>query len=307
MPFASLLTFTSMALVLALTARGASAADGDTVVNATSTLPNWSTKAVYQPSPVRAAAAPAGYTGALVVSAPPSADRARQRDLYLPVAEYLSKVLGRSVVFKGADNWLAYSKAMTAGEFDLVLDDSHFTAWRVERIQHTPLVRISEDVSFVIVTDASDDKVRKLRDLEGRRVCGMAGPRLGMLVTFAQFTNPARQPYLVESPDWDSVVQAFAAGKCAGAILPAATAEKHKNGMRVLYQSSSYPGLALSAGPRIGDELKTKIVHALTEDPAGKTATRKLRENYGIRDFVASQGQEYAGLSDLLKDSLYYR
>lgn len=281
----------------------------DMLVKTNATLPQWSAKAAYRPGTVTAPASRsvAIDRGALVMTAPPGDSAERQQELYAPIAEHLSKILGQPVVFKAAHNWLAYSKEMTAGAYDLVFDDSHFNAWRAERIQHSSLVRLSDNVAFALVANARDGKVRNIGDVSGRRVCAVAGPNLATLAVLAQFSNPARQPVLVESADWAGVQQNFAAGQCVGAILPVSGANKVKGNARVLYQSPEFPSPALSAGPRVNDAMQTKIVHALTEDANGKQAARKLRDSYGVAGLVAVRGQEHAGLSALLKDSLYYR
>jgi hypothetical protein len=53
-------------------------------------------------------------------------------------------------------------------------------------------------------------------------------------------------------------------------------------------------------------ELHKKIAQALLSEE-GKQATAKLRTAYAGQDFIPTTRDEYAGLGDLLKSSLYYQ
>ena len=279
----------------------------DLLIKTNAVLPQWNTKTAYtQPSKNASTAIKpsAVATDDLVLSAAPL-DLAQQQQLYTPLAEHLSIVLGRKVVFKGADNWLSYSKEMTAGNYDLVFDSAHLNAWRAERIGHAPLVKFPDEVVYTLAVKA-DSKIADAKDLRGRAICGAAAPHLGTLTVMAQFTNPARQPKLLEMNDVAEAYGALKDGKCAAAILSLSDVEKHKGATRVLYQTRAFPSQALSAGPRVSAAMRAQVVRALTT-AASAQATQKLRGFYQAKEFVAVSGGEYAGLGGLLSDSLYYR
>lgn len=279
------------------------------VTAANAALPQWTVKTAYQP-PTQAvfnAALPHPNTvsASLILTTVPG-DAAEQQRIYAPIAERLSTALGRKVQFRPASDWLTYSREMTAGTYDLVLDDAHFNGWRTEHLQHVPLLSLGERTTFGLVTRIGDDNNQSVDKLSGRRVCTVAAPDLGALVVLAQFSNPMRQPMIVESADTNATYEAFNDGKCAAAILPKQTIEKHQSELRVLYQTPSFPGATLSAGPRIDAAMRSKIVVALTTD-LGVKATQALRKYYGSSALVPAQPREYAGLSHWLKDSLYYQ
>lgn len=278
----------------------------DVIRAADAALPQWTTKATYKPPlapaiPVPAQATPA--SGDLVLGATPDEGDATGA---AELATYLSRTLGRRVIFSPANNWLAYSKDMTNGRYDLVVDGAHLTGWRAERLQYAPLVRAADAAVFVLALHANDSATRDLTGLRGRPVCAQAEPNLGTLAVMAQFTNPARQPHIVPTADANESYRGLATGKCIGAILPARVAQAHKEIGTVLYRTRSFPGTALSAGPRVNAMLQTKIVAALTS-AEGAQATQRLRQSLGVSAWTHARGEDYAGLGALLKDSLYYR
>lgn len=271
-------------------------------------LPQWnSTKVAYQPSPGPHAAAPAAKLAGKewVLTAAPTESAAEQQALYAPIAAHLSEVLGNKVVFRPAVNWLVYSKDMAAGRYDLAFDDPHLGAWREQRLGHTPLLRTSAAVNFSLVV-AQDSNIRSAAELVGRTVCALPEPSLATMHLMQQFKNPARQPYVLEQANWNAIAQAFRDGKCVAAMLPGAYLGGLK-AARVLYRAAEFPGMTLSAGPRIEAAMQMKIAQALVRDGAGLKATQGLRERLQLGEFTFANAQDYAGLSAMLKNSLYYR
>src|SRR5712692_4457676 len=74
-----------------------------------------SAKATYIPSK-------AAESVELILSAPPRGTAAKKKAIDEPIAEFLSKTIGKKVIFKYSDNWLSYSKGMVEGGYDLVFD-----------------------------------------------------------------------------------------------------------------------------------------------------------------------------------------
>ena len=247
--------------------------------------------------------------GELVFSAPPRGSYQEEVAIYQPVVDFLSKTIGRKVTFQYSDNWLSYSKEMTVGAYDFVFDGPAFNGWRIEKISHTPLIKLPSDFVFVVITKNDNSRIKQLKDLAGRKVCAHAPPNLGTLTLQSQFDNPARQPWLVEVKGWDSSYKAMMEGKCVATVLPINNLTKNDKGpnreTRTLYQHKAMPNQALSVGPRIAPELHAKLVKALLSDE-GKLATAKLRNAYASKDFVPARRDEYAGLGTLLSSSLYY-
>lgn len=244
----------------------------------------------------------------LILSAPPRGTLAEETQNYQPVADFLSRIVGRKVVYEHSGNWLSYSQNMTQGKYDFVFDGPHFNGWRMEKQNHTPLVKLPEDFIFVVVVKAGNTAIQDMKKLAGRRICAHAPPNLGTLTMLNQFDNPSRQPLIVEVQRWDNSYKGLIAGKCVATVLPIKSKEKFdkdKNLTRVVYTSQVLPNQAISAGPRIAPEIQARLKQALLSED-GKAATAKLRSAYAGKDFVAATREEYAGLGLYLKDALYY-
>ena len=272
-------------------------------------LAQWSAKAAYHPP---TAAKPEMTNGNLrstwIFSAPPRGTQAEEDALYRPVVEYLSRVTGKQVEYKHASNWLVYSRDMALGQYDMVFDGPHFNGWRQARLQHTPILKLPEDFVFVVVSRKDDTKITDMKQLAGRTVCAHAPPNLGTLTLLSRFDNPARQPQIVETQGWKGAYDGLMQGKCAATVLPIKNLKKFDSAGRthILYRHRALPNQAISAGPQIPADMQQKIATALVS-PEGQAITRKLLDVYAAKAFVPAQAEEYAGLGDLLKDTLYYQ
>lgn len=258
------------------------------------------------PAPPSAAAAIAVKgAGTFFLSAPPGGSYQEDLAKYQPIADHLSRVTGKRFIYQYSDNWLSYSKNMTAGTYDIVFDGPAFNGWRIERMSHAPLVKLSDEVVFVVVA-RSDAPITQLKQLAGRRVCAVAAPDAGALTLLSQFDNPARQPVIAEAKNWQDAYKRLMEGKCAGSVIPQkALRTLDRDTVKVIHQHKPQPNQAFSAGPRLSQELKDKVRDALLSAP-GKEATARLRDDLGGGDFVPATPAEYVGLGKLLKDSLYY-
>jgi len=244
----------------------------------------------------------------LVFSAPPRGAKEDEMATYQPIAEMLTAATGKKFIYRYSDNWLNYSKEMVKGSYDLVFDGPAFNGWRINHLEHTPLVKLPEDFVFVIVTSAGNKHIKEVKNLAGRKVCAHAPPNLGTLTLLSQFDNPARQPTITTIKGWQRAYEGLVAGECDGTILPVqilGKVDKQGQKTRVLYKHRAMPNNAFSAGPRITAALQTNIKSALLSEQ-GRYATARLRSQYAGKDFVLATRDEYASLGTLLKDSIYY-
>ena len=248
--------------------------------------------------------------GTLIFSAPPRETAAEGEATYGPIAEYLSKTLGKPVVYKHSDNWLSYQTEMQKGGFDIVFDGPHFTGWRISRMQNNPLAKFPGEHLFVVVVKKDDTRVADIKQLVGRPVCGMASPNLGTLTLLNQFDNPARQPVVMDTSGWDSIYKGLMSGRCVGAVLPINNLEKYDRAgayTRIIYHGTALPNQAFSAGPRVSLQDQIKIKQALLSKQAD-SATAHLRQVYAIDGaLVPATKDEYVALGGMLKDVWGYQ
>jgi ABC-type phosphate/phosphonate transport system substrate-binding protein len=244
-----------------------------------------------------------------IFSAPPRESVEEGNKIYGPVAEYLSQVTGKKIVYKHPGSWGVYQGAMQHGGYDLVFDGPHFNGWRVSKIQHNMLVKVPGDHTFVALVKKENARIQEIKQLAGYTVCAHAPPNLGTLTLLEQFTNPARQPIILSTDGWKNIYDGLMAGKCAAAVVPLAKLEQfEKNGAktRVVFRAKPLPDNAFSAGPRLNTEDQAKIVQALLS-AEGNSATEAMRQKYAAgKAFTQTTNEEYANLGEFLRNEWGY-
>ena len=254
--------------------------------------------------------ASAGNENVLVFSAPPRETEEEGIRTYQPIAEYLSRVTGKTIVYKHPNDWLTYQLEMQRGSYDLVFDGPHFNSWRISKLQHSTLVKLADEHVLAVVVRKDDTRKNDLKQLAGQKLCGMDPPNMGTLAVLNKFDNPMRQPLIMNSMCWSKIYEGVAFyKKCAAGILPVAVLKKFNNNenfVRVLYKTKSLPNQAFSAGPRVSAGDQAKISAALVSAD-GLTAMARLMSTYGSDKGVTfATKAEYAGLDVYLKDTWGY-
>lgn len=251
----------------------------------------------------------AGEQEALVFSAPPHETEAEALRTYRPIAEYLTRVIGKKIVFHYPKDWLTYQKEMQHGSYDLVFDGPHFNSWRISNLQHNTLVKLTDEYLFVVVV-RKDDRITNLKQLAGLRICGMTPPDFGTLAVLGQFDNPMRQPVIVNTLGSTKVYEGVAIEKqCNAGILPAANLKKYNdsaNLLRAIYMTQPIPNQAFSAGPRISRDDQARIAAALVSPEASRVVSRLMAAYGADKGLAYAKKEDYAGLDVYLKDTWGY-
>jgi ABC-type phosphate/phosphonate transport system substrate-binding protein len=245
----------------------------------------------------------------LVLAAPPrdSAEEGMRR--FGPVAEHLSQVLGRKVVYQHPATWGGYQADMQKGRYDIVFDGPHFNGWRVEKLGHNVLVKLPGEFVYTAVVRHDNTAIQHIKQLAGRKICAHAPPNLGTLMMYNEFDNPARQPVVIVTDGYDKIYRALQEGKCEAAMLPLKHVQKHdQNGerTRIIFRNRALPQQAFSAGPRLSATEQAKLAEALLS-PASHAPLAKFREAYALgKDFVPASNAEYADLGGYLRNAWGY-
>jgi ABC-type phosphate/phosphonate transport system substrate-binding protein len=251
----------------------------------------------------------AGEQEALVFSAPPHETEAEALRTYRPIAEYLTRVIGKKIVFHYPKDWLTYQKEMQQGNYDLVFDGPHLNSWRISNLQHNALVKLADEYAFVVVV-RKEDKITNLKQLAGLRICGMTPPDFGTLAVLGQFDNPVRQPIIVNTLGSTKVYEGVAIEKqCNAGILPAASVKKFNdsaNLLRAIYMTQPIPNQAFSAGPRISRDDQARIAAALVSPEASRVVSRLIAANGADQGLAFASKSDYIGLDVYLKNSWGY-
>jgi ABC-type phosphate/phosphonate transport system substrate-binding protein len=250
----------------------------------------------------------------IIMTAPPREEPEAGEKIYAPLAAHLSEILGEKVTYKQPKNWLEYQRDLRHDVYDIVFDGPHFVSWRVAHLNHDVLVKLPGTLEFVIVVHRDDEDIKSMKDLVGKKVCGIPPPNLATLTVIEQFQNPVRQPIIwgVQG-GFKSVHETFKKGECRAAVFRTNYYDKKLTNndraiMRVLYKSKALPNQAISVSPRIGSKYKEEIIRSLTLDEKGKKAAEGIVKRFGEQQgtpFIAARKDEYSEHTNLLEGVVF--
>ncbi len=247
----------------------------------------------------------------LTFSAPPRETLERGKLMYDPIANYLSELLGKKVIYRHPDDWIQYSIKMRNGDYDIVFDGPHFAAWRIKHLQHSPIAALPGSLDFFILAKVDDDEINNLRDLVRYKVCGLASPNLGTVTIYSLYDNPVVQPELFEvKGGFKAVYQAFKDHKCRAAVVRDNVYRKlvdvEKQSVKIIYKSRPLPNQTVTVSKNFDDESRELIAYALTTSQGVESAEILFgRFSNKARYFVPAQQSSYNKLEGLLEGVIW--
>lgn len=248
---------------------------------------------------------------ALIFTSPPRETPEAGAQLYGPLAEHLSELLGRPVVYRHPGSWPVYARDMRADVYDIVFDGPHFVAWRMAHLGHKPLVKLPGDLAFHVIARADEEHtLAEIDGLIGMDACCIAPPNLATMSMLALFPNPARQPNLVAvKGGFEGVYKALQDGRCVAGSLrnkyyEGALTDEQRRGLRILATTPALPDQAISAGSRISAAERERIVASLSAGHASAMPLLKRFAPMAPRMERASEA-EYEGHNLLLEGVVF--
>ena len=244
----------------------------------------------------------------LVFSAPPRETAETSKAIYQPVANYLSRVIGKKIVYRYPGTWGVYRAKMLEGSYDIIFDGPHLNSYRMEKLNHNILVMIPERQEFAVFVRKDHAAFENVQQMAGYTFCAHAPPNLGTLLLLSQFDNPSRQPVIINTKGWDNIYQSVVSGNCTGGVMPVVNLEKYDRAgeTRIIYKTRAMPNQAFSAGPRVSPEDQQKIARALVS-PDSAEPTAKLRAAYCVgHGFVPANNEKYRGMAAYLRNEWSY-
>lgn len=243
------------------------------------------------------------YAATFLFSAPPRESEEAANAKYAPIAEHLSKVTKHKFIYEYPGNWGVYRTKMVNGKYDLVFDGPHFNSYRAEYLKHNILVKISGGFTFVGIVRKNEPRIKSLREGAGRTVCAHPPPNLGTLTLLSNFSNPLRQPAIVNTKGWNNIYKGLINKECDFAMLPARNLKSYdpdNQNVKIIFRARTLPNQAFSAGPRVPLETQVKISQALTQTTSSD-ATEGLRITYKAgRKLEKASNAEYKNVSKIL-------
>ena len=246
-----------------------------------------------------------------IFTAPPRESKEDGMKVYGPIAEHLSTVLNEKVSYQHPGNWRKYKKEMQKGSYDIVFDGPHFAAWRMDKKQAEPAVKLPGSLSFLLVT-RKELGIKNKDQLVGKKVCTLPSPNLGAMTVYSMYPNQMSQPkFAFVKGGMQKVADNLMAGKCEAAILRKVFFEKklakpQREKFAVLETSKPYVNQGFTLNARIPSDKRLMIINSLTKGE-GKKAAKLLLNRFSANasNFVVADTKEYSDLNLLKKNNMF--
>ena len=223
---------------------------------------------------------------------------------FAPLAEYLSEASGHQLSLYLPDSALAHWQAMgKRNDYHLILDEGHFTDYRVRNLGYLVLAKVSGVSGFSIVTGPATVFVEP-DELYGEPVASPAPPSLAALRLAELFPDAIRAPVLVEVGTYAEGIRRVIDGDVTAAVIPSAMVREHPQ-LNVVMSTQQGPGMALSASPAVPAEAREVIRRAFLASrdiDAGRRALTSAR----VDGFEPASAALYDGYETLLRGTWGY-
>jgi hypothetical protein len=246
----------------------------------------------------------AAEPGQLVLVVQPVLSEEKTRQAFQPLADYLEQVTDRKCVLRTLPNSLAYwDMVRQPGGYDLVLDEAHFTDYRVQKLGFEILAKIPDTVSYSLIVPEGS-LVLDPTELVGKTVATLGPPSIGAARLNGMFPNPMRQPSIIEVNSVEEGMELVVKRRVHAAILPTPLVSQQitgDGGIVVVTTTEPVPHYALSAAPGVDAGLREKIRTALLT--ADKTEEgKKMLQGIDFPKFDPASAGLYANQSNILKE-----
>jgi phosphonate transport system substrate-binding protein len=223
---------------------------------------------------------------------------------FAPLAEYLSEASGYQLSLHFPDSALAHWQAMRKqNDYHLILDEGHFTDYRVRNLGYLVLAKVSGVSGFSVVTGPATVFVEP-DELYGEPVASPAPPSLAALRLAELFPDPIRAPLLVEVGSYEEGIRRVISGDVTAAVIPSGMVREHPQ-LNVVMSTQQGPGMALSASPAVPADAREVIRRAFLASrdiDAGRRALARAQ----LDGFEPASAALYDGDATLLRGTWGY-
>lgn len=230
--------------------------------------------------------------------------RNETRAAYAPLAEHLARDSGHRITLVVPDNVLAHWTRMHDTQPPrLILDDGHFTDYRVKHLGYKVLAKTSGLVAFSVVTGPETVLIEP-DELLGQRIACPPPPGLAALSLKALFADAVRAPLLVEADSYRHGVRRMIEGDATAAVIRSSMVHDYPE-LNVVIATEAVPGAALSAAPGVPAEVRAALRRAAL-DTVRLDSGRRALARAGIAAFEPASEALYDGYARLLRGTWGY-
>lgn len=208
----------------------------------------------------------------ILLSASPDLEPEHAQQLYQPVAEKISQIIGQEVVYEHPQNWGEYKQKVHNGDYYIVFEQPHIAAWRnnrYNRLNYRLVGRFADDKQYALVVK-NDSAVNSLTDLYNKRICARAIPDISTLLILQEFNDPLKQPHILRTRAKDDKAQRLSKvllNKCAAIVVDFDKYNQlnhyNKRQMRVIFKTAYVPNVIISVNEKVSLEDIANIEIAL--------------------------------------------
>ena len=233
----------------------------------------------------------------------PILERDQSLQAYQPLVQYLESETGLDIQMVASVNFLTYWQQMLKGEFDMILDAAHFTAYRMDNNDYVPIAKLPGTVTYSLVT-SPDLLILEPWELIGKKVATNEPPSLAMVRLLEMYPNPLRQPIFVESNSSEKALNLIESEKVDAAIVPTPMLNAFPD-LNVVSTTDPAPHMTFSVAPTVTEEARQKLQNAMisaAETDQGKAMLARLN----FEGFEKPDGYKYEGYEELLQETWGY-
>ena len=222
----------------------------------------------------------------------------KTRESFQPLADYLAKAAGKKITIRTYPNFITYWKQTRTGhDYDLILDAAHFTGYRTKELGFEILAKAPGTVTYsVIVPDSA--LIIDIDELVGKKIATLGPPSMGAAKVSLLFDNPLRQPFIYEAENSEKALDLLFTGVVDAAIIPTPLVGT-LNGISVVMTTDPSQHIALSASPRLSNDIKAFVRDALIHADSSENG-REMLKAIGFAGFENPNTERYLLAADLL-------
>jgi len=236
-------------------------------------------------------------------------------NLFQPLANYLSKKLGKRVVINTSRNFASFWKGVMENRYDLVHYNQYHYVISHEKSQYSVIAKneeFGEDTIAGSILVRKDSGIKNIRDLKGKTISFGGGPKaMQSYITPLYYLRRAGidegdyGKYFAKNPPNAIMSVYFKQSDAAGSgdkvlDLPMVSEVIEKDELMFLVRGEQLPHLPWAVSPTVPDDLRFKIQTILTElnkSEEGKLVLERAKLT-GINKAVDSEYDRHREIID---------